>query len=198
MADEGMALRVEALESILVEKGYVEPAALDTIIATYEHDVGPRNGARVVARSWFDPGFRERLLADATAAIAELGYGGRQGEHMVALENTPDLHHVVVCTLCSCYPWPVLGLPPTWYKSAAYRSRVVLDPRGVLADFGVTLPETTRVAVHDSTAEVRYLVVPMRPPGTAHLDEEALAALVTRDSMIGTGLVAAPGNGAGS
>jgi nitrile hydratase subunit alpha len=195
-ADEGMALRVEALESILVEKGYVEPAALDTIIATYEHDVGPRNGARVVARSWVDPGFRERLLADATAAIAELGYGGRQGEHMVALENTPDLHHVVVCTLCSCYPWPVLGLPPTWYKSAAYRSRVVLDPRGVLADFGVTLPETTRVAVHDSTAEVRYLVVPMRPPGTAHLDEEALAALVTRDSMIGTGLVAAPGNGA--
>jgi nitrile hydratase subunit alpha len=198
MADEGMALRVEALESILVEKGYVEPAALDTIIATYEHDVGPRNGARVVARSWVDPGYRERLLADATAAIAELGYGGRQGEHMVALENTPDLHHVVVCTLCSCYPWPVLGLPPTWYKSAAYRSRVVLDPRGVLADFGVTLPETTRVAVHDSTAEVRYLVVPMRPPGTAHLDEEALAALVTRDSMIGTGLVAAPGNGAGS
>jgi nitrile hydratase subunit alpha len=196
-ADEGMALRVEALESILVEKGYVEPAALDTIIATYEHDVGPRNGARVVARSWVDPGFRERLLADATAAIAELGYGGRQGEHLVALENTPELHHVVVCTLCSCYPWPVLGLPPTWYKSAAYRSRVVLDPRGVLADFGVTLPETTRVAVHDSTAEVRYLVVPMRPPGTAHLDEEALAALVTRDSMIGTGLVAAPGNGAG-
>jgi nitrile hydratase subunit alpha len=198
MADEGMALRVEALESILVEKGYVEPAALDTIIATYEHDVGPRNGARVVAHSWVDPGYRERLLADATAAIAELGYGGRQGEHMVALENTPELHHVVVCTLCSCYPWPVLGLPPTWYKSAAYRSRVVLDPRGVLADFGVTLPETTRVAVHDSTAEVRYLVVPMRPPGTAHLDEEALAALVTRDSMIGTGLVAAPGNGAGS
>ena len=197
-ADEGMALRVEALESILVEKGYVEPAALDTIIATYEHDVGPRNGARVVARSWVDPGYRERLLADATAAIAELGYGGRQGEHMVALENTPELHHVVVCTLCSCYPWPVLGLPPTWYKSAPYRSRVVLDPRGVLADFGVTLPETTRVAVHDSTAEVRYLVVPMRPPGTAHLDEEALAALVTRDSMIGTGLVAAPGNGAGS
>jgi nitrile hydratase len=198
MVDEGMALRVEALESILVEKGYVEPAALDTIIATYEHDVGPRNGARVLARSWVDPGYRERLLADATAAIAELGYGGRQGEHMVALENTPELHHVVVCTLCSCYPWPVLGLPPTWYKSAAYRSRVVLDPRGVLADFGVTLPETTRVAVHDSTAEVRYLVVPMRPPGTAHLDEEALAALVTRDSMIGTGLVAAPGTGAGS
>ena len=193
-----MALRVEALESILVEKGYVEPAALDTIIATYEHDVGPRNGARVVARSWVDPGYRERLLADATAAIAELGYGGRQGEHMVALENTPELHHVVVCTLCSCYPWPVLGLPPTWYKSAPYRSRVVLDPRGVLADFGVTLPEATRIAVHDSTAEVRYLVVPMRPPGTAHLDEEALAALVTRDAMIGTGLVAAPGNGAGS
>ncbi|WP_297647017.1 nitrile hydratase subunit alpha [Pseudonocardia sp.] len=184
-----MALRVEALEMILVEKGYVDPAALEKIITTYEHDVGPRNGARVVARSWTDPAYRERLRADATAAIAELGYGGRQGEHMVALENTPEQHHVVVCTLCSCYPWPVLGLPPTWYKSAAYRSRVVLDPRSVLADFGVTLPASTRVTVHDSTAEVRYLVVPMRPAGTEHLDEDALAALVTRDSMIGCGLL---------
>ncbi len=189
MADDDMAGRVEALESILVEKGYVDPAALDKIIATYEQDVGPRNGARVVARSWTDAAFRERLLADATAAITELGYGGRQGEHMVALENTPDEHHVVVCTLCSCYPWPVLGLPPTWYKSPAYRSRVVLDPRSVLADFGVTLPPVTRIAVHDSTAEVRYLVVPMRPPGTDDLDEDALAALVTRDAMIGTALL---------
>ncbi|MBN9099012.1 MULTISPECIES: nitrile hydratase subunit alpha [unclassified Pseudonocardia] len=186
---EDMAERVEALESILVEKGYVRPDALEEIIATYEQDVGPRNGARVVARSWTDPAYRDRLLSDATAAIAELGYGGRQGEHMVALENTPDEHHVVVCTLCSCYPWPVLGLPPTWYKSPAYRSRVVLDPRSVLADFGVTLPEGTRITVHDSTAEVRYLVVPMRPAGTEDLDEEALAALVTRDAMIGTALL---------
>jgi nitrile hydratase subunit alpha len=186
MADEGMALRVEALESILVEKGYVEPAALDTIIATYEHDVGPRNGARVVARSWFDPGYRERLLADATAAIAELGYGGRQGEHMVALENTPDLHHVVVCTLCSCYPWPVLGLPPVWYKSAPYRSRAVIDPRGVVAEFGTVLPDDIEVRVWDSTAEIRYLVLPQRPPGTDGLSEDELAALVTRDGMIGT------------
>jgi len=191
--DAGIATRVAALEEILVEKGYVDPAALDEIIATYEHDVGPRNGARVVARAWTDPGYRERLLADATAAIAELGYGGRQGEHMVALENTPQVHHLVVCTLCSCYPWPVLGLPPTWYKSAAYRSRAVIDPRGVLADFGVTLADGTRIAVHDSTAEVRYLVVPMRPPGTDGLDEDALAGLVTRDSMIGTGLALAPG-----
>jgi nitrile hydratase len=187
--DEDMADRVGALESILVEKGYVHPETLDAIVTTYEEDVGPRNGARVVARSWVDPAYRERLLADATTAIAELGYGGRQGEHMVALENASDVHHLVVCTLCSCYPWPVLGLPPNWYKSAAYRSRAVLDPRGVLADFGVTLPATTRIAVHDSTAEVRYLVVPMRPEGTAGLDEEALAALVTRDGMIGTALV---------
>ncbi|MCW0214238.1 MAG: nitrile hydratase subunit alpha [Pseudonocardia sp.] len=184
-----MALRVEALEAILVEKGYVEPDALDAIIATYERDVGPRNGAHVVARSWTDPAYRERLLADATAAIAELGYGGRQGEHMVAVENSADEHHVVVCTLCSCYPWPVLGLPPTWYKSPAYRSRVVIDPRGVLADFGVTLPDTTRITVHDSTAEVRYLVVPRRPAGTTGWSEERLAAIVSRDSMIGTGLV---------
>ncbi|MDN5934295.1 MAG: nitrile hydratase subunit alpha [Pseudonocardia sp.] len=186
---EDMAARVEALESILVAKGYVDPAALDTVVTTYEQDVGPRNGARVVARSWVDPAYRERLLADATVAIAELGYGGRQGEHMVALENTPECHHVVVCTLCSCYPWPVLGLPPTWYKSPAYRSRVVRDPRGVLAEFGTHLPDGTRIAVHDSTAEVRYLVVPMRPPGTEGLDEDALAALVTRDGMIGTAVL---------
>ncbi len=188
MTDD-MAARVEALEAILVAKGYVDPAALDTIVTTYEHDVGPRNGARVVARSWTDPAYRDRLLADATAAIAELGYGGRQGEHMVALENTADCHHLVVCTLCSCYPWPVLGLPPTWYKSPAYRSRVVRDPRGVLTEFGVALPDGTRIAVHDSTAEVRYLVVPMRPPGTGHLDEDALADLVTRDAMIGTAVL---------
>ncbi|MEN3300335.1 nitrile hydratase subunit alpha [Pseudonocardia sp.] len=192
MDEKDMTLRVEALESILVEKGYVEPAALDVIIETYEKDVGPRNGAHVVARSWVDPAYRERLLTDATAAIAELGYGGRQGEHMVAVENTADEHHLVVCTLCSCYPWPVLGLPPTWYKSPAYRSRVVIDPRGVLADFGVTLPADTRITVHDSTAEVRYLVVPRRPEGTDGWDEGALAALVTRDSMIGTGLVEGP------
>ena len=187
--EAGMPERVAALESILVEKGYVQADTLDTIVTTYEEDVGPRNGAKVVARSWVDPAYRERLLADATTAIAELGFAGRQGEHMIALENAPDLHHLVVCTLCSCYPWPVLGLPPTWYKSAAYRSRAVIDPRGVLADFGVTLPETTRIAVHDSTAEVRYLVVPMRPAGTDDLDEEALAALVSRDGMIGTALV---------
>lgn len=187
--ETGMAGRVDALESILVEKGYVRPDTLDAIVATYEQDVGPRNGAKVVARSWVDPDYRQRLLSDATAAIAELGFGGRQGEHMVACANTPERHHLVVCTLCSCYPWPVLGLPPTWYKSPAYRSRAVLDPRGVLADFGVTLPETTAIAVHDSTAEVRYLVVPMRPDGTGGLDEEALAALVTRDGMIGTALL---------
>ncbi|HEV7470322.1 MAG: nitrile hydratase, alpha subunit [Pseudonocardia sp.] len=192
MDEKDMTLRVEALESILVEKGYVEPAALDVIIETYEKDVGPRNGAHVVARSWVDPAYRERLLTDATAAIAELGYGGRQGEHMVAVENTADEHHLVVCTLCSCYPWPVLGLPPTWYKSPAYRSRVVIDPRGVLADFGVTLPTDTRITVHDSTAEVRYLVVPRRPEGTDGWDEGSLAALVSRDSMIGTGLVEVP------
>ena len=192
MDEKDMTLRVEALESILVEKGYVEPAALDVIIETYEKDVGPRNGAHVVARSWVDPAYRERLLTDATAAIAELGYGGRQGEHTVAVENTADEHHLVVCTLCSCYPWPVLGLPPTWYKSPAYRSRVVIDPRGVLADFGVTLPTDTRITVHDSTAEVRYLVVPRRPEGTDGWDEGSLAALVSRDSMIGTGLVEVP------
>jgi nitrile hydratase len=193
MVDNGsMAARTEALESILVEKGYVEPAALDAIVETYEHDVGPRNGAKVVARSWSDPAYRKRLLSDATSAIAELGFTGRAGEHMVALENTPRLHHLVVCTLCSCYPWTVLGLPPTWYKSPAYRSRAVIDPRGVLADFGVTLPDATRIAVQDSTSEVRYLVVPMRPEGTDGWTEDRLAALVTRDSMIGTGLAMSP------
>ena len=187
-----MDLRVRALESVLVEKGYVDPAALDAIIETYETRVGPRNGARVVARSWVDPHFNDWLLRDATAAIASLGFGGRQGEHMVAVANTPRLHNLVVCTLCSCYPWPVLGLPPTWYKSAPYRSRAVRDPRGVLADFGVTLPASTEIRVWDSTAELRYLVVPQQPAETDGLDEQALAALVTRDSMIGTGLARSP------
>jgi nitrile hydratase len=187
-----MELRVRALETVLAAKGYIDPAALDVLIDTYQTKIGPRNGARVVARAWVDPAFRDWLARDATAAIASLGYSGRQGEHMVALQNTPDEHHMVVCTLCSCYPWPVLGLPPTWYKSAPYRSRVVKDPRGVLADFGVTLPESTAIRVWDSTAEVRYLVIPLRPPGTQGLSEAELAALVTRDSMIGTGLVPSP------
>ncbi len=187
-----MDLRVRALESLLIEKGYVDPRALDVLIDTYEHKVGPRNGARVVAKAWCDPAFRRRLLEDATAAIASLGFTGRQGEHMVALENTKDVHNMVVCTLCSCYPWPVLGLPPIWYKSAPYRSRAVIDPRGVLGEFGVTLPEGTEIRVWDSTAEVRYLVLPMRPPGTDALSEDELADLVTRDSMIGTGLALAP------
>jgi len=196
--DEGsalpeIALRVKALESILVEKGYVDPAALDVLIETYETRIGPRNGARVVAKAWADPAYRDRLRTDASAAIAELGFVGRQGEHMVAVENTADTHNLVVCTLCSCYPWPVLGLPPVWYKSAAYRSRAVIDPRGVLADFGVTLPAETKIRVWDSTAETRYLVIPMRPAGTEGWDEEALADLVTRDSMIGTGLAKKPG-----
>ena len=182
-------IRVRALESALIEKGYVDPAALDALIETYETKVGPHNGARVVARAWTDAAYRERLFSDATAAIAELGYSGRQGEHMVALENTPDTHHMVVCTLCSCYPWPVLGLPPVWYKSAPYRSRAVSDPRGVLADFGVTLPAETEIRVWDSTAEVRYLVVPLRPDHTEDWDEERLAAIVTRDAMIGTGVL---------
>jgi nitrile hydratase len=185
-------LRVRALESILVEKGYVDPAAIDALVETYEVKVGPRNGARVVAKAWVDPDFRERLRRDATEAIASLGFTGRQGEHMVAVENTPEEHNLVVCTLCSCYPWPVLGLPPVWYKSAPYRSRAVIDPRGVLAEFGVELPPSTRIRVWDSTAEVRYLVVPMRPEGTEGMDEEALADLVTRDSMIGTGLARRP------
>ena len=187
-----MELRVRALETVLADKGYIDPAALDVLIDTYQTRIGPRNGARVVARAWVDPAFREWLLTDATAAIASLGYTGRQGDHMVALENTPAQHNMVVCTLCSCYPWPVLGLPPTWYKSAPYRARAVKDPRGVLADFGVSLPESTRIRVWDSTAEVRYLVLPQRPPGTGQLNEDELAALVSRDSMIGTGLVDAP------
>ncbi|MDT5046033.1 MAG: nitrile hydratase subunit alpha [Mycobacterium sp.] len=187
-----MDLRVRALESVLIEKGYVDAAALDALIETYETSIGPRNGARVVARAWVDPQFNEWLLRDATAAIASLGYGGRQGEQMVAVANTPRLQNLVVCTLCSCYPWPVLGLPPTWYKSAPYRSRAVRDPRGVLAEFGVVLGAETEIRVWDSTAEVRYLVVPMRPDGTEGLDEDSLAALVTRDSMIGTGLAGDP------
>jgi nitrile hydratase len=184
-APSDMALRVKALETVLVSKGLVDPAALDAIIETYEHKVGPRNGARVVARAWSDPAYKARLMADATAAIAELDYEGRQGEHMVVVENTPQTHNLVVCTLCSCYPWPVLGLPPTWYKSSPYRSRGVFDPRGVLAEFGTTLPEDTAIRVWDSTAEVRYLVLPERPPGTEGLTEDQLAELVTRDSMIG-------------
>jgi nitrile hydratase len=187
-----MELRVRALETLLVDKGYVDPAALDALIETYEHRIGPRNGARVVARAWTDVAYRTRLAADATAAIAELGYTGRQGEHMVALFNAPGVHHLVVCTLCSCYPWPVLGLPPVWYKSAPYRSRAVVDPRGALADFGVDLPPGTALHVHDSTAELRYLVVPERPAGTEGWSEERLASLVTRDAMIGTGLALDP------
>ena len=183
-----MELRVRALETVLAQKGYIDPAALDVLIDTYQTKIGPRNGARVVARAWADPAYRDWLLRDATAAIASLGYSGRQGEHMVVLENTPQRHHMVVCTLCSCYPWPVLGLPPTWYKSAPYRSRAVKDPRGVLADFGVDLPESTEIRVADSTAEVRYLVFPMRPTGTEGFSEAQLAELVTRDAMIGTGL----------
>jgi len=187
-----MDLRVRALETVLAAKGYIDPAALDRLIDTYQTRIGPRNGAHVVAKAWVDPSFRDWLLRDATAAIASLGYGGRQGEHMQAVFNTPERHNLVVCTLCSCYPWPVLGLPPTWYKSAPYRSRAVRDPRGVLADFGVRLPEATEIRVWDSTAELRYLVIPERPAGSEGLDEEALAALVTRDSMIGTGLALRP------
>jgi nitrile hydratase len=190
-----MEARVRALESILVEKGYVDPAALDAIIDTYETKIGPRNGARVVARAWTDPAFAQRLREDATAAIAELGFSGRQGEHMVAVFNDHDTHNMVVCTLCSCYPWPVLGLPPVWYKSAPYRSRAVIDPRGVLAEFGVELPAARQVRVWDSTAEVRYLVIPERPAGTEAMSEDELAALVTRDSMIGTGVPRAPEEG---
>ena len=190
------ALRVKALESLLVEKGMVNPATLDAIVDTYETKVGPRNGARVVARAWSDPAFKQRLLTDATAAIAELGYGGSQGEHMVALENTSKVHNLVVCTLCSCYPWPVLGLPPTWYKSAPYRSRAVIDPRGILREFGLQLQEDVEVRVWDSTAEVRYLVLPERPPGTDSLTEEQLTSLVTRDSMVGVAKVTAPAGGA--
>ena len=185
-------LRVRALQSLLTQKGYIDPAALDVLIDTYQTRVGPRNGAQVVARAWSDPRYFDWLLRDASAAIASLGYTGRQGEHMVAVPNTDAVHNMVVCTLCSCYPWPVLGLPPVWYKSAPYRSRAVRDPRGVLADFGVTLPGHTQIRVWDSTAEVRYLVIPQRPAGSEGLDEEQLAALVTRDSMIGTGLPRSP------
>ena len=187
-----MDLRVRALETVLTQKGYIDPAALDLLIDTYQTKIGPRNGARVVARAWSDPAFADWLQRDATGAIASLGYSGRQGEHMVAVFNTPQRHNLVVCTLCSCYPWPVLGLPPTWYKSAPYRARAVKDPVGVLADFGVALPADTEFRVWDSTAEVRYLVIPQRPAGSAGLAEAALADLVTRDSMIGTGLAKAP------
>ena len=186
------ALRVKALESLLVEKGYVDPAALDELIETYETRVGPRNGAKVVAKAWTDEAFMEKLRTDATNAIADMGFIGRQGEHMVAVENTEDTHNMVVCTLCSCYPWPVLGLPPVWYKAPPYRSRAVSDPRGVLAEFGVQLPENVGVKVWDSTAEVRYLVIPQRPQGTEGWNAEKLATLVTRNSMIGTGLALTP------
>lgn len=188
-----MAARVRALETILTEKGLVEPAVLDEIIETYSHKVGPRNGARVVAKAWSDPEFAQWLKTDATAAIASLGYMGRQGEHMQAVFNSLDTHNLVVCTLCSCYPWPVLGPPPVWYKSPPYRSQAVINPRGVLAEFGVGLPEATKIRVWDSTAELRYLVVPMRPDGSEGMSESELATLVSRNSMIGTGLALSPG-----
>jgi nitrile hydratase len=191
-----IAARVKALESLLTEKGYVQAGVIDAIVETYENRIGPRNGAAVVARAWEEPEFAEWLARDATAAIHSMGYAGRQGEHMVAVFNTPDTHNMVVCTLCSCYPWAVLGLPPVWYKAPPYRSRAVIDPRGVLAEFGVTLPDDMRIRVWDSTAETRYLVVPMRPAGTDGMDRDALAALVTRDAMIGTGLPLAPGDAA--
>jgi len=183
-----MEARVKALETVLTEKGLIDPAAIDAIVETYETKVGPRNGARVVAKAWSDPEFADRLTRDATAAIAELGYTGRQGEHMRAVFNTPETHNLVVCTLCSCYPWSVLGLPPVWYKAPAYRSRAVIDPRGVLAEFGVTLPKERKIRVWDSTAELRYLVVPLRPKNSEGMTEDQLADLDTRDSMIGTGL----------
>jgi nitrile hydratase len=185
----GPALRVKALESLLVEKGLVDPVALDQLIDRYETKVGPRNGARVVAKAWSDPAYKRRLLENTSEAMAEFGYTGRQGENMVVVENTPKVHNMVVCTLCSCYPWPVLGLPPVWYKSAPYRSRAVIDPRGVLREFGVDLPDDVEVRVWDSTAELRYLVLPMRPPGTEGMTEDQLAELVSRDAMIGTGVV---------
>jgi nitrile hydratase subunit alpha len=185
-------LRVRALESLLVDKGLVDPAALDALIDTYENKVGPRNGAKVVARAWVDPAYKKRLLENATLAIAEFGFGGRQGEEIVALENTPNIHNLVVCTLCSCYPWPVLGLPPVWYKAAPYRSRAVIDPRGLLKELGMPLPESVEVRVWDSTAEVRYLVLPERPAGTEAWNEERLAAIVTRNAMIGVAKVPPP------
>lgn len=187
-------LRVKALESLLTEKGLVDPKALDVLIDTYENRVGPRNGAQVVARAWVDDAYKKRLLEDATQAIAEFGFMGRQSEHMVVLENTPEQHNMVVCTLCSCYPWAVLGLPPVWYKSAPYRARAVMDPRGVLREFGVELDEDVEIRVWDSTAEIRYLVLPRRPAGSEGMDEAALAELVTRDSMIGVGLARNPGD----
>ena len=191
-APSDVALRVKAIESLLAEKGLIVPEALDAIVETYQTRVGPRNGARVVARAWTDPAYRQRLLDNGSAAIAELGYSGVQGEDMVVVENTPQVHNMVVCTLCSCYPWPLLGIPPGWYKSDAYRARAVREPRKVLAEFGVTLPEGCAVRVWDSTAEVRYLVLPQRPAETKGLDVDALAQWVTRDSMIGTGLPQAP------
>jgi nitrile hydratase len=191
-----MQLRVRALETILTEKGYVDPAALDRIIEAYETKIGPHNGARVVAKAWADAEFKRRLLADASAAVGSLGLISRVGDHLIAVENTPRLHNMIVCTLCSCYPWEVLGLPPTWYKSAPYRSRSVIDPRGVLADFGVTLPAETEIRVWDSTAETRFLVLPMQPAGTEGWSEEKLASLVTRDCMIGTGLPKSPAEAA--
>ena len=187
------ALRVKAIETLLVEKGLVDPAAIDALVDTFSNKIGPQNGAQVVARAWTDADYLARLRTDATAAIAEMGFSGMQGEHMVAVENSDDVHNVVVCTLCSCYPWPVLGVPPTWYKSSEYRARVVRDPRGVLAEFGLTLPEDTEIRVWDSTAEIRYLVIPQRPAGTDEMDADALAALVTRDSMIGTGVATTSG-----
>jgi nitrile hydratase len=189
------ALRVKALESLLVAKGLVDRAAVDALIDTYEHKVGPRNGARVVARAWSDPAYKQRLLSDADAALAELGFGGLQGEHMVVVENTPEVHNLVVCTLCSCYPWPVLGLPPVWYKSAPYRSRAVIDPRGVLREFGLELHENVELRVWDSTAELRYLVLPERPARSDGWDEERLAVLVTRDAMVGVAKIATPAQG---
>ena len=188
-------LRVKALESLLVEKGLVDPAALDALIDTFENKIGPRNGARVIARAWVDPAYKQRLLADAASAIAELGYSSHQGEHMVVVENGPKVHNLVVCTLCSCYPWPVLGLPPVWYKSTAYRSRAVIDPRGVLREFGLALPEDVEVHVWDSTAELRYIVMPERPAGSENLSEDELAALVTRDAMVGVAKVVVPSDG---
>ena len=189
------ALRVKSLESLLVEKGLVDPAALDALADTFEHKVGPRNGARVVARAWVDPAYKKRLLANAADAIAELGYTSGQGEHMVVLENGPKIHNLVVCTLCSCYPWPVLGLPPVWYKSAPYRSRAVIDPRGVLREFGLQLAEDVEVHVWDSTAELRYLVLPERPEGTENMKEDELAEIVTRDAMIGVAKATTPHRG---
>jgi nitrile hydratase len=191
-----LTLRVKALESLLVEKGLVDAAALDALVDTFEHKVGPRNGARVIARAWIDPAYKKRLLENAPAAIAELGYTGGQGEQMVVVENGPSVHHLIVCTLCSCYPWPVLGLPPVWYKSAPYRSRAVIDPRGILREFGTDVADNVEVCIWDSTSEVRYFVLPERPAGTESMTEDELAALITRDAMIGVAKVTLPSPGA--